>query len=145
MTKPLYLLNGPNLNLLGKREPEIYGTATLKDAEALAAARAKALGHKIVFRQSNHEGELIDWIQEAREKAGALILNAGALTHTSIGLHDALKAFDGPIVELHVSNPQAREEFRRHSYVALAATGSICGFGIAGYALAVEAAHGLLQ
>jgi 3-dehydroquinate dehydratase-2 len=142
--KPIYILNGPNLNLLGAREPEIYGHATLAEAEALAGERAKALGLALVFRQSNHEGVLIDWIQEAREAASALILNAGAYTHTSIAIHDALKAFAGPIIELHVSNPQAREEFRRHSYVSLAATAVICGAGVAGYALAVEAAHRLL-
>jgi 3-dehydroquinate dehydratase-2 len=142
--KPVYILNGPNLNLLGAREPEIYGRASLADAEALAVERAKALGLAIVFRQSNHEGALVDWIQEARGAAAALILNAGAYTHTSLAIHDALKAFAGPIVEVHVSNPAARENFRRHSYVSRAATGSICGFGINGYALAVEAVHKLL-
>jgi 3-dehydroquinate dehydratase-2 len=142
--KPVYILNGPNLNLLGAREPEIYGRASLADAEALAVERAKALGLAIVFRQSNHEGALVDWIQEARGAAAALILNAGAYTHTSLAIHDALKAFAGPIVEVHVSNPAARENFRRHSYVSRAATGSICGFGISGYALAVEAVHKLL-
>lgn len=142
--KPIYILNGPNLNLLGSREPEIYGRATLADAEALAAERAKALGATLVFRQSNHEGVLIDWIQEARGAASALILNAGAYSHTSIAIHDAVRAFPGPIVELHVSNPHAREEFRRHSYVSLAATALICGVGVTGYALAVEAAHRLL-
>lgn len=143
--KPLYILNGPNLNLLGQREPEIYGRATLADAEKLAGERAKALGQQIVFRQSNHEGVLVDWIHEAREKASAVILNAGALTHTSIAIHDALKAFAGPIIELHVSNPARREDFRRVSFVARAATGTICGFGVEGYALAVEAAHKLLS
>jgi 3-dehydroquinate dehydratase-2 len=142
--KPVYILNGPNLNLLGVREPEIYGRASLADAEALAAERAKALGLAIVFRQSNHEGVLVDWIQEARGSAAALILNAGAYTHTSLAIHDALKAFPGPIIELHVSNPAARENFRRHSYVSRAATGCISGFGINGYALAVEAVHKLL-
>lgn len=143
--KPLYILNGPNLNLLGLREPEIYGRATLADAERLAAERAKALGRALVFRQSNHEGDLVDWIQEAREKACAIILNAGALTHTSIAIHDALKAFAGPVVELHVSNPALREDFRQRSFVALVANGTICGFGVQGYALAVEAAHQLLS
>lgn len=143
--KPLYILNGPNLNLLGEREPEIYGRASLADAEKLAEERAKALGRQIVFRQSNHEGALVDWIQEASGSASAIILNAGALTHTSIALHDALKAFTGPIIELHVSNPAAREDFRRVSFVARAATGTICGFGVEGYALAVEAAHTLLS
>lgn len=143
--KPLYILNGPNLNLLGLREPEIYGRATLADAERLAAERANALGRALVFRQSNHEGDLVDWIQEAREKACAIILNAGALTHTSIAIHDALKAFAGPVVELHVSNPALREDFRQRSFVALVANGTICGFGVQGYALAVEAAHQLLS
>lgn len=143
--KSLYILNGPNLNLLGVREPEIYGRASLADAERLAGERAKALGHALVFRQSNHEGEILDWIQEAREKASAIILNAGALTHTSLAIHDALKAFAGPIIELHVSNPAAREDFRHVSFVARAATGTICGFGVEGYALAVDAAHKLLS
>lgn len=144
MPKPLYILNGPNLNLLGVREPEIYGTRTLADAEALAGERAKVLGLALVFRQTNHEGVLIDWIHEARQAASALILNAGSLTHTSIALHDALKTLAGPVIELHVSNPAAREAFRHRSFVALAATGTICGFGVAGYVLAVEAAHQLL-
>jgi len=145
MPSPVYILSGPNLNLLGQREPEIYGRATLADAENLAAKRAQGLGLSVVCRQSNHEGDLIDWIQEARTAASGIILNAGALTHTSIGLYDALKAFKGPIIEVNVSNPFAREDFRRHSYVSLAATGVICGLGIAGYGLAVEAIHGLLQ
>jgi 3-dehydroquinate dehydratase II len=145
MPNPLYILSGPNLNLLGQREPEIYGRATLADAENLATKRAQSLGLSVECRQSNHEGDLVDWIQEARTAAGGLILNAGGFTHTSIALHDALKSFSGPIIEVHVSNPFAREAFRRHSYVSLAATGVICGFGIAGYALAVEAIAGLLQ
>jgi 3-dehydroquinate dehydratase-2 len=142
--KPIYILNGPNLNLLGLREPEIYGHQTLADAERLAGDKAKALGLSVDFRQTNHEGELIDWIQEAREAASGIILNGGAYTHTSIALHDALKAFAGPIVELHVSNPLARERFRRHSYVSQVATGVICGLGVPGYALAVEAMASLL-
>ena len=142
--KPLYILNGPNLNLLGTREPEIYGRASLADAERLAGERAKALGIDLVFRQSNHEGVLIDWIQEARDKASAIILNAGGYSHTSIAIMDALKAFPGPVIELHVSDPMAREPFRHHSYVALAARASISGKGVAGYAQAVDAAHRLL-
>ena len=142
---PVYILSGPNLNLLGQREPEIYGRGTLADAENLAAKRAEALGLSVVCKQSNHEGDLVDWIQEARTAASGLILNAGALTHTSVALYDALKAFKGPIIEVHVSNPFAREAFRRHSYVSLAATGVICGLGISGYGLAVEAVHNLLQ
>src|SRR5262245_60622804 len=116
MPNPIYILSGPNLNLLGAREPEIYGRATLADAENLAAKRAAELGLSVVCRQTNHEGDLVDWIQEARMAASGIVLNAGALTHTSIALYDALKAFAGPIIEVHVSNPFAREEFRRHSY-----------------------------
>ena len=144
MTQPVFVLNGPNLNLLGSREPEIYGSATLKEAEALASQRAKALGLAVDFRQSNHEGKLIDWIQEGREGASGIILNAGALTHTSIGLYDALIAVAKPVVELHVSNPEAREAFRHHSYVSAAANGKICGFGVFGYSLAIDAIHSLL-
>lgn len=140
----LLLLNGPNLNLLGQREPDIYGRATLADCEALARARAEALGATLDCRQSNHEGALVDWIQDARGAADALILNAGAYTHTSVAIHDALKAFEGPVVELHLSNPHAREPFRHRSYVAPAARGVIAGFGAQGYALAVDAAMGLL-
>ena len=145
MPSPVYILNGPNLNLLGQREPEIYGRMTLADAENLAAKTAQQMGLTIVAKQSNHEGDLVDWIQEARTAASAIILNAGALTHTSVALYDALKAFKGPIIEVHVSNPFARERFRHHSYVSLAATGVICGLGIQGYALAVQAVAQQLQ
>ena len=145
MPNPVYILNGPNLNLLGQREPEIYGRMTLADAENLAAKTAQTVGLSIVAKQSNHEGDLVDWIQEARTAASAIILNAGALTHTSVALYDALKAFKGPIIEVHVSNPFARESFRHHSYVSLAATGVICGLGIQGYALAVQAVAAQLQ
>ena len=145
MTKPIFVLNGPNLNLLGLREPEIYGHDTLKDAEALAKARAGDLGLTVDFRQSNHEGMLVDWIQEAREKASAVILNAGAYTHTSIALRDALMVVDAPIIELHISNPEARESFRHRSFIAGVATAKICGLGIAGYALAIEAVQALLS
>ena len=145
MPKPIYVLSGPNLNLLGTREPEIYGHQTLDDVRALCETRAKSLGFEVVFRQSNHEGDLVDWIQEARQAASAIILNAGALTHTSVALYDALKAFKGPIIEVHVSNPFARESFRHHSYVSLAATGVICGLGIQGYALAIQAVANQLQ
>ena len=145
MPLPVYILNGPNLNLLGAREPEIYGRGTLADAENLAAKAAQAAGLTVIAKQSNHEGDLVDWIQEARQAASAIILNAGALTHTSVALYDALKAFKGPIIEVHVSNPFARESFRHHSYVSLAATGVICGLGIQGYALAVEAVAQQLQ
>jgi 3-dehydroquinate dehydratase-2 len=143
MPKPIYVLNGPNLNMLGKREPEIYGRDTLDDVRARAEARAKALGFTVEFRQSNHEGQLIDWIQEAREKACAIVLNPAGFGHTSVALLDALKAAELPVVECHLSNPAAREPFRHHSYVSLAATGLVSGFGAASYELAVEAAAGL--
>jgi 3-dehydroquinate dehydratase-2 len=143
MPKPIYVLNGPNLNLLGKREPEIYGRDTLDDVRRRSEARAKALGFAIEFRQTNHEGELIDWIQEAREKASAIVLNPAGFGHTSVALLDALKAAELPVVECHLSNPAARESFRHHSYVSLAAAGLVSGFGAASYELAVEAAAGL--
>ncbi len=143
MSKPIYVLSGPNLNLLGVREPEIYGKATLEDVRRLCEARAKALGRTIEFRQSNHEGELIDWIQEARTKASALVINPAGYGHTSVAILDALKAANIPVVECHLSNPAAREEFRRHTYVSLAANGLVSGFGAASYELAVEAAAGL--
>lgn len=136
----IYVLNGPNLNLLGKREPAIYGFATLADVEQRCAAKAVALGVQLVFRQSNHEGVLIDWIHEAREQAAAIIINAGAYTHTSVALMDALKTFTGPIIELHLSNVHRREAFRHRSYIAFAATGIIAGLGVKGYELALEGA-----
>lgn len=145
MPKPIYVLSGPNLNLLGTREPEIYGHQTLDDVRALCEARAKAKGFEVVFRQSNHEGELVDWIQEAREKAAALVLNPAAYGHTSVAILDALKMLSVPIVECHLSNPAARETFRRKTYVSLAATGVVSGFGAASYELAVEAAAGLAR
>jgi 3-dehydroquinate dehydratase-2 len=145
MSKPIYVLSGPNLNLLGTREPEIYGKATLDDVKALCEARAKALGRAIVFRQSNHEGELIDWIQEARTEASALVINPAGYGHTSVAILDALKACELPVVECHLSNPAAREAFRRETYVSLAATGVVSGFGAASYELAVEAAAGLAK
>lgn len=138
--KPLYVLNGPNLNLLGTREPHIYGHATLADIEAACIDRARQLGRAIVFRQSNIEGELVGWLQEARDKAGAIVLNAGAYTHTSVALHDAIKAIGTPVIEVHLSNPAAREEFRHVSLVGKAAKGTIAGFGATSYLLAVEAA-----
>ncbi len=138
--KPIYVLNGPNLNLLGTREPDIYGHATLADIEKACADRAGQLGRGIVFRQSNVEGELVDWLQEARDKGCAVILNAGAYTHTSVALHDAIKAIGVPVIETHLSNPAAREEFRHVSLVGKAAKGVIAGFGAASYLLAVEAA-----
>lgn len=143
MSKPIYVLNGPNLNLLGTREPEIYGKATLDDVRQLCERRASSLGRTVVFRQSNHEGQLIDWVQEARTEASALVINPAGYGHTSIALLDALKAVDIPVVECHLSNPAAREAFRHHTYVSLAATGLVSGFGAKSYELAVEAAAGL--
>jgi 3-dehydroquinate dehydratase II len=145
MSKPIYVLNGPNLNLLGVREPEIYGHQTLEDVQRLCEARASALGRTVVFRQSNHEGELIDWIQEAREKACAVVINPAGYGHTSVAILDALKIVGVPVIECHLSNPAAREEFRQRTYVSLAATGVVSGFGIASYELAVEAAAGLTR
>jgi 3-dehydroquinate dehydratase-2 len=144
MAKTIYILNGPNLNLLGTREPETYGHETLTDVEARSRARAETHGLDVVFRQSNHEGELVTWVQEARTEAAALILNAGAYTHSSIAILDALRALDIPSIELHVSNIHAREEFRRKSYIALGVTAVIAGFGVRGYELAVDAAAGMI-
>ena len=143
MSKPIHVLSGPNLNLLGEREPEIYGHTTLAEIEARCRARAAAKGRELVFRQSNHEGELVDWVQEAREAAGALVINAAGYGHTSVALHDALKTLAIPVIDCHLSNPAAREGFRHHSYVAIAATGVVSGFGAMSYELAVEAACGL--
>jgi len=140
VAKPIYVLNGPNLNLLGTREPEIYGRDTLEDVRRLCEARAAELGTAVEFRQTNHEGELIDWVQEARERASALIINAAGYTHTSVALLDALRTLSIPIVEVHLSNPAARESYRRRSYVAEAATGTVSGFGALGYRLALDAA-----
>ena len=141
----VFVLNGPNLNLLGVREPSIYGRDTLGDVEERCTARAAALGLEIDFRQSNHEGQLVDWIQEARESADGIILNAGALTHTSVALLDALSAADLPVIEVHLSNIFRRESFRHHSYVSLAANGVICGFGAQGYELALDAVASLIE
>jgi 3-dehydroquinate dehydratase-2 len=145
MAKTIYLLNGPNLNLLGTREPEIYGYDTLADVEARARKRADRHGYKLEFRQSNHEGEIVSWIHEAREKGAALIINAAAYTHTSVAILDALKMLSIPVIELHLSNPHRREQFRHHSYVSLAATAVIAGFGAKGYGVAVDAAAELLD
>jgi 3-dehydroquinate dehydratase-2 len=144
MVKPIHVLSGPNLNLLGTREPEIYGKDTLDDVRARCEARAATHGYSVVFRQSNHEGELIDWVQEARVSASALIINPAGYGHTSIALLDALKTLSIPVIECHLSNPAAREEFRRHTYVSLAATGIVSGFGAASYELAIQAAIGLI-
>ena len=137
----IYVLNGPNLNLLGTREPEIYGSETLDEIAGALEDRARELGLAVDIRQSNHEGHLVDWLQEANaEGAKAVILNAGAYTHTSVALHDAIKAIAVPVIEVHLSNPQARESFRRRSYVASVARGTIAGFGPLGYQLALDAA-----
>src|ERR1700748_3661657 len=142
---PIYILNGPNLNLLGTREPEVYGTTTLSEIEKSVKARAKTHGLDVEFRQSNHEGKLVDWIQECRTKGCGLILNAGALTHTSVAIHDACKALSHPIIEVHLSNPYAREPFRHRSYVSAVANGVICGLGANGYVMAVDALAALLK
>lgn len=140
MTKTVLILNGPNLNLLGTREPAVYGAETLADIETSAKAHAAKLGLAIDFRQSNVEGELVTWIQQARGQAAALILNAGAYTHTSIAILDALRAVEIPVIEVHLSNIFRREDYRKHSYVSEAATGIISGFGSQGYVLALDAA-----
>lgn len=145
MSKPIFVLNGPNLNLLGAREPSIYGSQTLADIAELTQARASSLGLKADFRQTNIEGELVTWIQEARTGACGIIINAAAYTHTSVAILDALNAAEKPVIELHLSNVHRREAFRHHSYVAAAATGIICGFGAKGYELAVEAMADLLK
>jgi 3-dehydroquinate dehydratase II len=141
----IFILNGPNLNLLGVREPAVYGYDTLGDIEERCSARATSLDLQIDFRQTNHEGQLVDWIQEARESADGIILNAGALTHTSVAVLDALSAADLPVIEVHLSNIFRRESFRHHSYVSLAATGVICGLGAQGYELALEALANLIE
>jgi 3-dehydroquinate dehydratase-2 len=145
MSLPIYVLNGPNLNLLGVREPHIYGHTTLADIETRCAELAKTLGHSIVFRQTNHEGELIDWVQEARTSASALVINPAGYGHTSVALLDALKNVPGPIIECHLSNPAHRESFRHFTYVGLAATGVVAGFGADSYEVAIEAAARLLR
>jgi len=145
MAKTIYVLNGPNLNLLGTREPHIYGRSTLADVEKLCHATAERHGFALAFCQSNHEGQIIDWINEARaEKAAGLIINPAGHTTTSVAILDALLAMESPVVEVHISNIHAREEFRRHSYVSRAARAVICGFGINGYALAISGLASLL-
>lgn len=139
MAKTVYVLNGPNLNLLGTREPEIYGHATLADVEKLCHAAAKRHGLTVEFRQSNHEGVIIDWIQEARAAAAAgLVINPAGYGHTSVAILDALAVLEAPIIEVHISNIHAREPFRRRTYVSQVARAVLCGFGVHGYALAID-------
>jgi 3-dehydroquinate dehydratase-2 len=145
MSKRIYILNGPTLNLLGKRQPEIYGSETLADVDANCALVSKELGMENTFLQSNHEGQLIDWIQEARNKADGIVINPAALTHTSVGLLDALHTFQGPVIEVHISNVHKREEFRHKSYVSLRADGVIAGCGTRGYTLALRHLASLLS
>lgn len=137
--RPVLVLNGPNLNLLGMRQPEIYGRDTLDDIEEACHERAAALGLAVDFRQSNSEGEMIDWIHEARAKHAGIVINAAGYTHTSVAIMDALLVSELPVIEVHLSNIYRREEFRHHSYVSRVARGSICGFGLQGYQLALEA------
>jgi 3-dehydroquinate dehydratase-2 len=141
----VWVLNGPNLNLLGEREPDTYGGDTLADIEKRCVKAAKQAGLRLVFRQTNHEGELVGWIQEARDSASGLAINAGAYTHTSVAVHDALRLLTIPIVEVHLSNIFAREEFRHHSYVSAVASGVICGFGGDSYLLAIQALAGKIS
>jgi 3-dehydroquinate dehydratase-2 len=144
MRKPIFVLNGPNLNLIGVREPAIYGAEPLDAIRQRTEARARSLGLAVDFRQTNSEGQLVDWIQEAREAADGIVLNAGAYTHTSVAVLDALNAAARPVVELHLSNVFRREPFRHKSYVTPAAHGLICGFGPKGYELAIEAMADIL-
>ena len=145
MASKVLVLNGPNLNLLGTREPDVYGNETLADIEVKSLKRSDALGLQVEFRQSNTEGQLVDWVQQARENIDFLIINAGAYTHTSVALLDALKSCDVPVIEVHLSNIYQREEFRQHSYISKVALGTICGFGGYGYEMALEAAARLLN
>jgi 3-dehydroquinate dehydratase-2 len=142
--RSVYVLNGPNLNLLGVRQPHIYGATTLADVQTMVSRQAENLGLAVTFRQTNHEGVLVDWVQESRTEAEGLILNAGAYTHTSVALHDALLAVEKPIIEVHLSNPHTRENFRHFSYVSGPAKREIAGFGALGYVLAIEAMAQLL-
>lgn len=142
--KPVFVINGPNLNMLGLREPDVYGHETLAGLEDRCRAKAKALSLDISFRQSNLEGELVSWIQEARSAASGIILNAGAYTHTSVAIHDALRIAQLPLIEVHLSNIYKREPFRHHSYVSAVADGVLCGFGGHGYELALDAIHKIL-
>ncbi len=144
MAVPVFVLNGPNLNMLGKREPGVYGSATLADIEKDCAAAGKRLGLEVDFRQSNHEGELVTWIQEAMGAAQGIVINPGAYSHTSVAIHDAIRAVALPVIEVHISNIFTRERFRHHSYVSPVAVGTICGLGPQGYVLALEALQSLV-
>ncbi|MCW2316516.1 3-dehydroquinate dehydratase-2 [Rhodoblastus acidophilus] len=145
MNRNVFVLNGPNLNLLGQREPHIYGSETLEGVKAACLALGDALGLDLDFRQTNREYELIDWVQEARDKAAAIVINPAAYTHTSVALLDALSSFDGPVIEVHISNIHKREEFRHHSYVSRRADGVIAGCGTEGYQLALRRIATLLS
>lgn len=145
MSKPILILNGPNLNRLGKREPHLYGSTSLQEVEEMCRQRAAARGHTILFQQSNSEAEIIDWIHDGIDGASGIIINPAAFTHTSVAILDALNMVDQPVIELHISNPHKREPFRHHSYVTMAATGLICGLGVKGYPLAVDAMADLLE
>ncbi len=145
MVKKIAVLNGPNLNLLGTREPDTYGTTTLEEIHALTEQQAKKHDLVVEFRQSNVEGELVNWVQEAAKDRAGIILNAAAYTHTSIALHDAIAAIETPVIEVHLSNVFAREEYRHHSYISDVAAGVICGFGATGYMLAVDAIASMLR
>jgi 3-dehydroquinate dehydratase II len=145
MTSIVLVLNGPNLNLLGTREPDVYGNETLADIEVKSLKRGNALGLQVEFRQSNTEGQLVDWVQQAQDNVDFLIVNAGAYTHTSVALLDAIKSCNIPVIEVHLSNIHQREEFRKHSYISIVALGTICGFGGYGYELALEAAARILN
>ena len=140
----ILLLNGPNLNMLGTRQPELYGHDTLAEVEARAIETAAELGHEITCRQSNHEGELVTWIQEARGTAEAIVINAGAYSHTSVAIFDALSMFEGPVIEIHVSNIHAREAFRHHSYISARADAMIAGCGVEGYTFGIKRCATLL-
>ncbi len=145
MPNAIHVINGPNLNLLGTREPELYGRATLADVEKLCRSTAQRFALGVEFRQSNHEGEIIDWIHQARaEKAAGLVINPAGYTTTSVAILDALQSMEAPVIEVHITNIHAREEFRRHSYVSKAARAVVCGFGIEGYALAITGLAALI-
>ncbi len=145
MAKRVLILNGPNLNLLGTREKTVYGSASLADIEALCRSACESHKMSCDFRQSNHEGELVDWIQSARKTADAIIINPAAYSHTSVAIHDALRAVDKPVVEVHLSNIHQREDFRHFSYVSAVANGVICGLGPKGYTLAIDAVADILN